>query len=359
MSKLLLISLGKLGGAILEAAARDGRFSHIIIATRNIAHARAKANAAKIGAALEGQYPRIDVVGFDFNAPNAPDILRKIQPDLMFAAPTLMPLWKVAVSAQTAKFKNLPFGFWLACHLAPMLTLRDAWEKSGLRCPWVSGTYPDVVSAVLHLTGSGPIVGIGDISNCLPKIYFLASEHTKARVQELDIKLVGGHAFSSLFYREDAVKELPPFLLKILWHGHDISLAIRDKLRSVKMPIDYSHAINRITASAALEVLAALLSDEPYSLHAPAPNGLVGGYPVMISRKGVSVDLPSEWSLEQALGVNASALAFDGIAALEKDGSVIFTDKAVAAFKNILGEDCQRLRPEDAATMATKIVSLV
>ena len=57
-------------------------------------------------------------------------------------------------------------------------------------------------------------------------------------------------------------------------------------------------------------LLAALLSDEPYALHAPAPNGLVGGYPVTISRKGVAVDLPREWTLEQALGVNAAALTY-------------------------------------------------
>jgi hypothetical protein len=359
LSKLLLISLGKLGGAVLEAAARDGRFQHIIVATRNTAHARAKVNAAKIGAALEGQYPRIDVVAFDFNAPNAPDLLRKIQPDLMFAAPTMLPWWKIGASPHAAKFKNLPFGFWLACHLAPMLSLRAAWEKSELHCPWVSGTYPDVVSAVLHLTGQGPIIGIGNISECLPKIRFLASEQAKAPIPELAVKLVGGHALAALFYREEAVKEFPPFLLQVLWHGHDISLAVKDKLRSVKMAVEHDHEINRITASAALDVLAALLSDEPYALHAPAPNGLVGGYPVTISRKGVAVDLPREWTLEQALGVNAAALTFDGITALEKDGTVIFTEKTAAAFETHLGEKCTRLKPEDAAAMAAKLVALI
>lgn len=359
MSKLLLISLGKLTGAVLEAAARDGRFPHIIVATRNVAHARAKANAAKIGAALEGQYPRIDVVAFDFNAPNASELLRKIQPDLMFAAPTHLPWWKIGASGNAAKLKALPFGAWLACHLAPMLSLRAAWEKSELHCPWVTASYPDVVNAILHMTGPGPIVGVGNISECLPKIRFLASEHAKAPIPELAVKLVGGHALSSLFYRDEAVKELPPFLLQVLWHGHDISLAVKDKLRSVKMPVERGEEMNRITASASLDVLAALLSDEPYALHAPAPNGLVGGYPVTISRKGVAVDLPREWTLEQALGVNAAALAFDGITAIEKDGTVIFAEKSVAALKALTGEDWPRLRPEDAAAMSAKLVALV
>lgn len=358
MSKLLLISLGKLNGAVLEAAARDGRFPHIIVATRNVASARMRANAARIGAALEGEYPRIDVVGFDFNAPEAADALRKIQPDLMLAAPTLLPWWKIAGHAN-AKVRALPFAGWLACHLAPMLALRAAWDKSELHCPWVSATYPDVVNAILHMTGSGPSIGIGNVSECLPKIRFLASQHANAPVSELAIKLVGSHALSNLFYREEAVKELPPFLLQVLWHGHDISLAVKDKLRSVKMPVMHDQEINRITASAGLDVLAALLNDEPHALHAPAPNGLVGGYPVKISRKGVAIDLPPEWPLEHALGINASALTFDGISAIEKDGGVIFTEKCAAALKALLGEDWPRLKPVDAAAMAAKLVALV
>lgn len=353
---MLLISLGKLNGAVLEAAARDGRFPHIVVATRNVAAAKLKANAARIGAALEGEYPRIDVVGFDFNAPDAADTLRKIQPDLMLAAPTLLPWWKVAGHANT-KVRALPFAGWLACHLAPMLALRAAWEKSELHCPWVSATYPDVVNAILHLTGSGPIIGIGSVSECLPKIRFLASQHSNAPISELAIKLVGSNTLSNLFYREEAVKELPPFLLQVIWHGHDISLAVKDKLRSVKMPVAHDLEINRITASSALDVLAALLDSEPYSLHAPAPNGLVGGYPVKVSRKGVAIDLPLEWPLEHALGINASALAFDGISAIEKDGSVIFTAKCAASLKALLDEDWPRLMPGDAPAMAAKLLA--
>lgn len=356
MSKLLLISLGKLNGAVLEAAARDGRFSHIIVATRNVALARMRANAAKIGAALEGEYPRIDAVAFDFNAPDAAETLRRIQPDLMLAAPTLLPWWKLAGHANP-KVRALPFAGWLACHLAPMLSLRGAWEKSDLHCPWVSATYPDVVNAILHMTGQGPIVGIGNVSECLPKIRFLASQHSNAPITELAIKLVGSHALSNLFYREEAVRELPPFLLQVLWHGHDISLAVKDKLRSVRMPVMHDDGVNRITASAALDVLAALLDAEPHALHAPAPNGLVGGYPVKISRKGVEIDLPPEWPLEHALGINASALAFDGISAIEKDGTVIFTEKCAAALKGLLAEDWPRLHPGDAAAMAARLVA--
>lgn len=356
MNKLLLISLGKLTGAVLEAVARDGRFPHIIVATRNVEAARAKANAVRIGAALEGLYPRIDVVGFDFNAPDAAEALRKIQPDLMFAAPTMLPWWKLD-DARAAKVKAMPFAGWLACHLAPMLSLRAAWEKSGLRCPWVGASYPDVVNAILHLTGAGPTVGVGNVAECIPKVRLLAAKHTGAAPTEFEVKLVAQHALEYFLYSDAAHREQPPFLLQVLWHKQDISLAVKDKLRSVKMPIPYDLDFNRITASSALDVLAALLGEEFVALHAPAPNGLVGGYPVKVGRKGVFVDLPPAWDMEHAIGTNAASLAWDGIAALDKDGTVIFTESCAAALKALLGETVDKLHPDQAAGMAQRLIA--
>ena len=71
MARLLLISLGKLTGALLEAAARDDHFDEIIIAGRQSEYGRAKANQARIGAALEGHFPEITFERFDFNEPGA------------------------------------------------------------------------------------------------------------------------------------------------------------------------------------------------------------------------------------------------------------------------------------------------
>jgi hypothetical protein len=244
----------------------------------------------------------------------------------------------------------------MACHLAPMLKLRDAWAKSGLHCPWVGASYPDVVNAVLHLTGAGPGVGSGNVAECVPKMRFIAAEHAKAPPKEIEVRLVAQHALEYFLYNDDPPKEWPPFLLKVTWHGQDITLAARDKVKS-RMPIPYDLDFNRITASASLDLLAALCGDQSVSLHAPAPNGLVGGYPVQVSRRGVVVDLPPEWDLERAIGVNASSLAFDGIAALDKDGTVTFNDKTVAALEDLLGERIETLRPETAEAMAEKLIA--
>jgi hypothetical protein len=354
--KLLLIGLGQLTGAVLDAAVRDGRFAHIVLAARDAEPGRAKVLAARIGAALEGEFPRIEFVPFDFNTAAAPETLKKIAPDVAFAAPTL--LSRRRIRAADPKIRALPNGLWLACHLAPMLRLRECWTKSGLSAPWVAASEPDLVNAILHLTGAGPTAGSGGIATAVPRIRFLAAQQAKAPVQEITVRLVAGGSFADCLAGEGNAKELPPFLLKVTWHGQDITLAVRDKLKAKVPPLaDADHA--RITASATLDLLAALGDDRPHDLHVPAPNGLLGGYPVKINRRGAEVDLPAAWDLEHALGINATALAYDGIATLDKDGTVTYTPRGIAAFETLLGERVERLRPPNAQSLAEKLVAAV
>jgi hypothetical protein len=354
--KLLLIGLGQLTGALLDAVARDGRFAQIVLAARDAERGRAKVLAARVGAALEGEFPRIEFVPFDFNTAAAPETLKKIAPDVAFAAPTA--LSRRQIRAADPKIRALPSGLWLACHLAPMLRLRDCWAKSGLSAPWVAASEPDLVNAILHLTGTGPTAGSGGIATCVPRIRMLAAQQAKAPVQEIAVRLVAGASLADYLGGEGTAKELPPFMLKVTWHGQDITLAVRDKLKAKVPPLaEADHA--RIAASATLDLLAALGDDRLHDLHVPAPNGLVGGYPVKINRRGAEVDLPAAWDLEHALGINATALAYDGIAALDKDGAVTYTERGIAAFQALLGERIERLRPQNAQSLAEKLVATV
>jgi hypothetical protein len=352
--KLLLISHGGLTDAVLDAAARDGRFAHIVLAGRNAERGRGRVQAIRIAAALEGEYPRLEFVPFDFTQAAAPEILKKIAPDVAFAAPSLLPREKLGVAADP-RLRAIPPAGWLACHLSPMLRLREAWEKSGLSCPWVAASFPDVVNAILHLTGPGPTTGSGGIAVCVPQIRLLAAQQAKAPPAEIVVRLVAGRALADCLAGA-APKEWPPYMLQVLWHGQDITLAIRDKLKA-KHPLQTEADRYRIAAASVLDVLAALGDDRPKQLHVPAPNGLVGGYPAKISRRGAVFDLPEKWDLEKAIGINATALAFDGIAALDKDGTVAFTDRAAAALQALLGERIERLRLSDAHGMAGKLTA--
>ncbi len=363
--KLLIIGLGQFTGAVLDSVARDGRFAQIVLAARNTELGKAKVQAARIGAALEGEFPRIEFVPLDFNTAAAPEVLKRIAPDVAFAAPSLLP--RRRIRAADPKLRAMPSGVWLACHLAPMLRLRDTWEKSGLSAPWVAASEPDLVNAILHLTGSGPTAGSGGIATCVPRIRFLAAQQAKAPVQEIVVRLVAGASLADCMAglwgagegtaKAGDSQSWPPFMLKVTWHGQDITLAVRDKLKAKVPPLaEADHA--RIAASATLDVLAALGDDGLHELHVPTPNGLVGGYPVKINRRGAEVDLPAAWELDQALGINATALAYDGVAALDKDGTVTYTERGIAAFQSLLGERIERLRAVNAQSLAEKLVAV-
>jgi len=353
MARLLLISLGKLTGAVLEAAARDPRFDSIVVAGRHGDYGRAKVNQARIGAALEGRYPAIAFEGFDFNEAGGAAILRRLSPDVAFAAPSLLPWWKIAASTNPAA-KQMPFAGWLACNLAPMLKLASVWTESGLACPWVGAAYPDVVNAVLAGMGLAPTVGCGNIVEAIPKICFAAAEATGAPPQAIEVKLVAEHALEFRRYAEPG-GELPPYLMRARWGERDVTSEGRAGLTR-PMPIPYDMDFNLLAASATVGLLAALAGEGDIATHAPSPNGLIGGYPIRASRGRVELDLPLDWPLAEAEAINRRSLPFDGIAEIERDGLVHFTQPTSEALKSLLGRPIDRLKPAEAPTHAAELL---
>ena len=250
----------------------------------------------------------------------------------------------------------MPFAGWLACHLAPMLALARAWEASGLACPWIGASYPDVVNAVLHRhRGKGPISGAGNIEEAVPKLRFVAAETMGADPAELEIWLVAQHALEYFLYAPEEPADRPPCMLRVLWRGRDISAEIERRLFR-PMPIPYDLDFNRLTGSAASLLLEALTGEVPKRLHVPAPMGLVGGYPVLAAAGRIDLDLPADWTLAAARACNEASLAWDGIAAIDADGTVRYTDRTAAALRSLLGEAVASLRPDAAAVLAGRLL---
>jgi len=356
MARLLIVSLGQLGGAVLEALARSGAFDEIVMATRSVARAEAKVNNARIGAAIEGRHPALRVEAFDLNAPDAGPRLRALAPDVAFAAPSLLPWWALdrLPEPQRRRAAAVPFGGFVACHLAPMLRLRAAWVASGLTCPWVGASYPDVVNAVLAAGGAAPTCGVGNVAEAVPKVQFAVAAALGVSAGAVRVRLVAQHALEYFLYRAVPPGEgeaLPPFLLEALQGGRDVSEPARGRLFD-PCPIPYELDFNRLTASAARVLLPALLGDEPVATHVPAPGGRLGGYPVRVSRDGMALDLSAAWTPELAEATNRDSLAWDGIAAVEADGTIVFTETTVRALRDLLGRSVDRLHPEEAAAMA-------
>ena len=111
-------------------------------------------------------------------------------------------------------------------------------------------------------------------------------------------------------------------------------------------------SFSAVSASSAIQNAKALMSDEPLHNHSPGPNGLPGGYPLVISRRGVEVDLPPGLSLDEAIAMNLEAQTYDGIQRVDGDARVHFMPYAVEIMRDMLGFDCESFTPDDCEELA-------
>jgi hypothetical protein len=113
---------------------------------------------------------------------------------------------------------------------------------------------------------------------------------------------------------------------------------------------------NRVTASSALVALHAVTGETERSIHLPGIGALVGGYPVRVGKSGIKIDLPDEWSLEEAIAVNEASLKWDGIDEVTDDGTIVFTVETQKALRELLGKNIETLSAETAQDQANDLL---
>ncbi len=320
---LLIISMGELGTNVLEAVSRTNLFQRIVVASRSKKKAVERANNALIGAGIEGFFPTLESVALDATDPGFVKQIKEINPDVVFTAPTLMPWWKIS-EPSTA---SLPFG----------------------------GSFPDVINVALTRSGFGPLCGIGNVQEPIAKIKAGIGQIYKRPAQQVSVHLVAQHAFEYYAMREEGSDVLPPHLLKVELDGNDVSTVAEEVLKE-PFPFPYDLHFNRVTASAGLVALEALVSAEPRNIHLPGCLGLPGGYPVRVSQNSIELDLPECWNLDQAMDVNMRSMAWDGIAVIEGDGTIQFTEETSHGLHKLIGGTCDHVTPATANRQAEALL---
>lgn len=110
-----------------------------------------------------------------------------------------------------------------------------------------------------------------------------------------------------------------------------------------------------ITAASATTVINGMANNTGEIIHAPAPNGLPGGYPVRINAQGGEVILPDDLTLDKAIRLNEEGQRFDGIDKIEQDGTVYFTDKEMTIMKDMLGYECRKMTLLESEDIANQL----
>jgi hypothetical protein len=83
-----------------------------------------------------------------------------------------------------------------------------------------------------------------------------------------------------------------------------------------------------VVAGSAVKTIMAIYNDTGEIIHSPGPQGLEGGYPVRVGRKGAVVALPKGMTLPQARAINVEAQKYEGIEEIKENGDIVLVDEA-------------------------------
>ena len=362
--KIMLIGIGELGGIILEYMCRIPNICEIITVDANPDWGFRKTNSAIEGASYMGLYPHIHFHPIDLlNIERTAELLGKINPTIICNVTTLQSWWVVnelppEVNARIYK-DRCGIGPWAAMHLALTSKLMKAVKMSGIDTYVVNTSYPDVINPSLARVGMPPTVGIGNMDLAVPYIQKAASEILDVPMSNVEVELIAHHYHAYYWCRYGTGSEVP-FYLRVCVGKEDVTGQLGDMKKFIaELPKRGMRPAGRhgqfVVAGSALKNIMAIYNDTEEITHAPGPQGLEGGYPVRLSRKGVQVVLPKGVTLEQARAMNLEGQEHDGVQEIKDNGDVVVTDEAYTTFKKELNVDCKVITVEASFEQAMEL----
>ena len=355
---ILIAGLGDLGSVALELLAREHWPGRIVASCRTLARAEASVNLARLGAIAQGMRPNLEAASLDLDdVDRAAEFIQQLSPDVILSTATRQSWWTpYALPAEPRnRLAAAGFGAWLPIHLILSLKLMQALRLSGLQSRTLIAPFPDVSNCVLSRLGLEPTCGVGNIAEIVPKIESLAAIKLGVPIDDISVTLVAHHALQD-HVSESPTDEGPPFFLRIMHAGSNVTNIIGglDFPRQA-YPIPTGRRTHFLTASSVVRIMAALMTKE-VRLHAPGPEGLPGGYPVLVGPRGVRVPVIKDLSRQTAIEINEASHKFDGIEAIGLDGTVIFSDRTVEIMSKELGYRCQQLPPSEIEGRAGELL---
>ncbi|EPE97040.1 hypothetical protein [Rhizobium grahamii] len=363
-TKILIIGQGVLGGDVLDLLLQSGADLAITVGARNPEKALQRINLARYTALNLGHSQPVDLVGVDLmEIQQTADLIERLKPDIIFNATTLHSWWVITKLPQAA-FARLDAGrggIWTPMHQVLVRKLMKAVRLVDSKAVVVNASYPDVVNASLAGEGLAPSVGIGNIANAVPGIRLAAAHMLNLPPAAVDVRFFAHHYLS---YRMPSTggTDGAPYHLTIYVNGMEIPAeeidhdalfkSVAGRFRRIK-----GLAGQSVTASSATAMLLALANPAGQVVHAPGVHGLVGGYPVRITKAGLLVDLPETLTLEEAIDVNYHCQHYDGIESIDVDGTVRFTAASTAVLREVLGYDLNAYRPEECEERAAELAA--
>jgi hypothetical protein len=358
---LLLIGTGVLGGNVLDLLAWHGFGGRIVVTGRDEQRLLERTNLSRIAAYNQDSYPAISTRYLDLDdVDRTAETIADVAPDIIFTTASVQTYWRISTLPKSIyqKLAKAGVGAWLPMHLSPTHRLMTAVTRSGLDPVVVNGAYPDAVNAALATSGLAPAVGIGNVMNVVPAVRTAAATVLGTSTEAVRVRLVAHHYISNRL-PETGDTGGAPFHLSVYRDDEDVTEEIDTEKVFRLLPTELRRTRGSagayVAASSAYAVLTALLSPTPVSLHAPGPLGLVGGYPVTVSARGVHLDLPGTCPIDLAAEINANGQVYDGVHRIEPDGRIVLTELATETMERELGHYCPEYHVADCHELAAEL----
>jgi len=360
-NSVMLIGLGDLGGWVLEFLARQNSIATIITGDIREDYGRRKTLVAEVSSAQMGYnkqffFHKMDVNDIDATA----ELIKKYDPTVIYTSVSLQSWWVSFLLPKEVHEKlegHSGLGVFAPLHYVPASKVMQAVKKSGSKALVVNASLPDITGPVLAKKGLAPTVGQGNHDNLVAEIKKRVSDSEGVPFHEVTVFFIATHMFNTIGSRTGA-----PFFLKLMVRDknitdkYDAHSLISDRIIRVP-PKLVSWLLHPNVASSSVKNIMAIINDSRLFTHSPAPNGLPGGYPIRLGAKGVDVVLPEELTLEEAIKINTEANKYDGWEEVKDDGTLVFTDAAYQAAKDVLGFECKEVKFEDADEMCKDLLA--
>lgn len=346
--RVLLVGMGNLGSLIFDLLVRVPGHHTFLVGGRNLDYLRQRANLSLLAAIQLGYTPDVTCTLLDAeNIEQTAETIARFRPTIILCAAVLQPLDATRMLPEqiTRQLAVAPMGPRLPFYLLLIYRLMQALHLAKQQAIVLNAIYPDVVHPILSKVGLAPTTGIGDLANNIPAIRLAVAWKLGKPLEQIGVRLVAARYVSYWMSRIDIGNA--PFHLTIFVNGKDQSHLLDQKTLFEMLPGTLKRVGGTtgllMTATSAAAVYTAIMENTGKIEHAPGPNGLPGGYPVRIDSQGVQLALPKGLSREAAIRLNQAGLERDGIECIEEDGTVCFTEEAVAIYKSLLGYECQRM----------------
>ncbi len=364
---VMIVGIGNVGGWTLELLLREPTVHKVVIADINETYGRRKLNTALSGAYQMGYYPqgqftRMDLL--DDPAKNA-EIIKRVNPRVIVNTTTMWSAWNPTGSLPEHVMKPVngagALGPYLPFHLKLIYHLMLAVRQSGIEPYTINASFGDATGPCLKTQGLAFTVGMGNVDNMAVMVRMQVAELERVSVRDVLVQIVAHH-FNNVWFQDEAPGPRPPYFIKICVDGVDITnkYDTYEMLRNAaagRMRLSGNVADSQ-TGSAMSKHVLALLNDTHLLTNAPSPGGLPGGYPVRLGSGGAQLALPDGITEAEAIRLNLEGQRRDGIKDIKDDGTVVYEQAVVDAWRQVMNYNCPSFNVKDVDCVADEQMRL-